>query len=256
MQLIYTNEELVQRSEEWHEFRKDTIGASEVGTILGLLSKYEKPITAWKRKTGKLKPKRSNDKMTRGELMEDEAKVAIIEDLKTNELISNPQVTPYCARHSRYPFIAASFDGVDLDNKFITEIKCPGYVSNFKSVFADGIQDYYYPQVQQQLLIAKEHWGITKGYFCSYYPDGAYIFSPLTYKEYYKTLAVIPVEFDDEYCTAMLKVIKKFHDNVTYDKWDKEEYQEILNTFYAETNMYNSTRSSRQLTKITNNTRV
>lgn len=233
--LLYTEEELPQRGEKWLELRKSTIGASETGAILGLLTKYEKPITVWKRKTGKLKPKETNYAMLRGQRMEEEARNTIKRHLEDIEFVKNPQITPYFGLHSKHNYISASFDGVDLINGFITEIKCPGYVGNFKSVFEDGIQDYYYCQVQQQLLIAKDRWNIEKAYFCSYYPDGAYILSYDEFKEYLKTLAVIDIEYDEPYCNAMLKVLRKFQDNVTYDKWDADEYQEVLDTFYAET---------------------
>lgn len=231
MKLLYTEEELPQRSPEWHEIRKRTIGASETGVILGLLTKYERPITAWKRRTGRLKPKPENDAMARGEEMEAEAREAVKAYLEKEEGIKQPEVIPYFGLHPDYSFISASFDGVDINNKFVTELKCPKYVSVFKSVFENGIQDYYYCQVQQQLLIANYHWGIEKGYFCSYYPFGAYIFSPLEYKEYFKKIVVIDAELDWNYCNAMLTVLEKFNGNVQEDKWDQDEYQEVLKTF-------------------------
>lgn len=234
MKLVYTEEELPQRSDEWLEMRKSTIGASETGAILGLLTKYEKPKTVWKRKTGRLKPKTNSAIMQRGADLEEDAKKAVILHLEKVEELNNPQVTPYFAKHPDYDFIAVSFDGVDVENKFITELKCPSFVTVFKSVFENGIQDYYYCQVQQQLAVSNAHWGIDKAYFCSYYPDGAYIYSPVDYIEYLKRLAVIDIDFDEKYWNAMLKVLTKFNDNVKYNKWDDEEYAEILETFKEE----------------------
>jgi putative phage-type endonuclease len=231
MKLIYTEEELPQRSEEWLKMRESTIGASETGAILGLLTKYEKPKTVWKRKTGRLKKKKENEAMFRGKELEEEAKEATLLHLIKEENIENPQAVPYFAKHPNHDFIAVSFDGVDLENGFITELKCPKFVTVFKSVFENGIQNYYYCQVQQQLAVAKEHWGIEKGFFSSYYPQGAYIFSPLDFKEYLKYIAVIDIEFDETYWNAMLKVLTRFNQNVKNDSWDDEEYNELIKEF-------------------------
>ena len=235
MKYIYTEEELPQRSEKWLELRKPRIGGSDVATILGLMSKYEKPVTLWKRKTGKLKPKSNNKWMTRGQEMEEAARYAVKLHYSEVEGIKNPEIVPYFAIHSKHEDIAVSFDGVDLKNKFITELKCPNFISVFKSVFQNGIQDYYYPQVQLQLAVANDHWGITKGYFCSYYPDGAYILNMLEFKEVLKYLAVIDIDYDPNYFQEMVKVIKKFNSFVEREYWDDEEYQETINIFTKNT---------------------
>jgi len=228
--LIYTEEELPQRSAEWSEIRKTCIGGSEIATILGLLDKHTKASTIWKRKTGRLKVK-ENSKMLRGAKMEDEAAEVIKKELEEKEGIVAPKIDKYFAIHPEFNYIGVSFDGVDLDSKFITEIKCPGYIWNFKSVFSDGIQDYYYPQVQEQLMVANAHWGITKAYFASYYPDGAWILSPLEYKEYFKTLAIVDVDYNEPYCLLLKEAARKFYKFVEYDYWDKEEYAEIVREF-------------------------
>jgi putative phage-type endonuclease len=234
MQLIYTEQELPQRSDLWLEKRKSTIGASEVGTILGLLAKYEKPHTAWKRAVGKLKPKPVTPGMLRGAEMEEEAKEEIKVHLILERGIKNPKFDQLFAIHPEHQFLSASFDGVDHENKFITELKCPISSSVFAKVYEKGVQDYYYCQVQQQLWIAFAHWGITKAFFASYFPDGVYIPDFLTFKEYRRTLAVYETELNLDYCGAMLKVLQKFKSNVDNVVWDEEEYQEVLQKFYHE----------------------
>src|SRR6188768_82758 len=106
MQYIYTEEELPQRSEEWLKLRKANtegkprVGGSDVATILGLMTKYEKPITLWKRKTGKLKQKTNNSWMSRGQEMEEEARNAVKQHYIEVEGIENPEIVPYFAIHS------------------------------------------------------------------------------------------------------------------------------------------------------------
>lgn len=46
-------------SKEWHELRSNSIGGSEVGTILGL-NKWESPFSLWARKTKRLPDKELN----------------------------------------------------------------------------------------------------------------------------------------------------------------------------------------------------
>ncbi len=226
MKLIYTNKELPQKSDAWLELRTKTIGGSDVAAVIGK-NKYEKASTLWKRMTGKLKPKTMNAAMERGSLMEGEALKAVQAELD----YKNASVGQYFAIHPKYNFASVSFDGVDIENKYIIEIKCPSVSWNFKSVVENGIPDHYLPQVQWQLMIANAHWGITKAHFGSYFPDGVYVADLFEFKESLKTVCIVDVEYDEPYCQRVLKVVKKFHNFVTYDYWDVEEYEAVLEEF-------------------------
>lgn len=232
--LVYTDTELRQGSDEWKDIRKTCIGGSDAATVLGVNSHFDSAHTFWRRKTGKMKPKKLNEAMIRGIEMEIMAREPILEHLREVEGIKNPVIEPIFARHPQFPYIGISFDGVDIKNKFITEIKSPKFSWNFKTVYENGIQDYYYPQVQLQLMVAKAHWGIEKAYFCSYFPDGAYILNTETYIEYLKKLAVIDIDYDPIYCEAMRKVLQKFWKFVEYDYWEDEEYQDAIRVFEKE----------------------
>lgn len=229
--LFYTNEELPQRSEEWVKMRQSCIGASELGTILGLLVKYDNPKNIWKRKTGQLRPRKENKAVKQGEVREEEAKDAVAKHLEEVEGVKNANLVPYFAKHPSFDYIGVSFDAVDIENKFIVELKCPAYIWNFRTVFEDGIQDYYYPQVQLQLDVAHEIWGIDKAYFGSYFPDGAYILNQLEFKEYFKTLCVVDVDYCPEYCEAMKAVIKQYWKFVEHEYWDDDEYNASIDKF-------------------------
>jgi len=232
---IWTEEELPQRSPEWEIIRGTVCGGSDIPSILGV-NKFEKPETFFKRKIGKLKKKAENEFMLRGAEMEDEAKQAVIAELSKEEygLKHPPRMDGYFVKHTEFPYIGISFDGVDLDNGFITELKCPKMLHIFRSVWENGIQDYYYPQIQMQMFVAKNAWGIDKGYFASYYPEGAWILNYIEYKEYRKTLCVIDIDYDEKYCLAATKVIRKFWDYVEAKEWDRGEYREILKQFNEE----------------------
>lgn len=233
MKLIYTEDELQQRSAEWLAMRKTCIGGSDVAAVLGL-NKYESPRTLWRRLTGRQKPKEINAAMLRGAEMEDEAKEAVGEYLVEFEGIKTPTLTQYFAKHPDFNFLGVSFDAVDIKNKYIVELKCPQHSWNFKSVFENGVQEYYYPQVQLQLFISNALWGIDKAYFASYFPDGAYIADLIKFTEELKTMAMIDVDYDPVFCAAMAKVTQEFWNSVTSDTWDKVKYDEVLEEFRRE----------------------
>lgn len=229
--LYYTEKELPQRSSKWLKIREGCIGASDVAEILYINDKFHNPYKLWQRKTKKIPPKKSNPAMLRGAELEPEALKAIKKELKDNFGVKRPKIEQFFAKHPEFPYIGVSFDGVDVKNAYIVEIKCPNNVWNFRTVFENGIQEYYYPQVQLQLYVANAIWGINKAYFCSYFPDGAYILNRFEYKEYFKQLVIVDVDLDLKYCEEMRKVIKKFYDCMTYDAWDSEKYEEILKEF-------------------------
>lgn len=235
-QFVFTEKELPQRSPEWKAQRQTVVGGSDVATILGLMEKYEKPKTRWKRETGRLKPKTENFAMKRGAEMEDEAKKVIIKHLKDVEGIKKPKLEMFFAKHPDFPEVGVSFDGVDLKNNYIVEIKCPNYSSVFRSVFEDGIQEYYYPQVQLQLAVANALWGINKAYFCSYFPDGVYVYDHFDFIERLKTLAVIDVDYDEHYFREMVKVIKVYRKFVELNTFDDKLFKEATLNFKKQVN--------------------
>lgn len=57
------------QSDEWHDARKNSVGGSEVGAILGV-NPYESAFSAWARKTGKIPPVDSSLAMMIGTAVE------------------------------------------------------------------------------------------------------------------------------------------------------------------------------------------
>jgi putative phage-type endonuclease len=226
--LIYTDEELPQRSDEWLELRGSKIGGSDVAAVLGQ-NPWEDAYKLWQYKTGKIAPKKFTKAMERGTILESEALEKVSEQLSSD--YDNLKIEQFFVIDPDFEFASASYDGVDIDNKFIVELKCPSSAVNFKSVFEDGIPGYYYPQVQWQLMIAKKTWNIDKAYFCSYYPEGCYITNFEIFKEEQKTLAILEIDYDEQYCNDAVQVVKKFEEFLKYDYWDEKEYAKELNKF-------------------------
>jgi putative phage-type endonuclease len=175
---IITGPESVQGSEEWLEFRRSRIGASQAAAILGIdpwitkLQLWEnivynqsKPVTA---------------AMQRGKDLEGAARV----------WLSNLMDTPYesaVLASNEYPGIIASLDGfceLPDGNVAIAEIKVPNKDTHQKAI--DGIiPDHYYAQMQHQMVVA----GVKSMLYCSF--DG-------------QDGVVLPCLKDEKYCSILI----------------------------------------------------
>lgn len=137
-----------QKTPEWYELRRNSIGASEAPIILGI-SPYRSPLSLWEEKLGLIKSSiPENGAMKRGNEIEiiarDHYNLEFHDDMK-----------PAVAQSDKYPFLIASLDGINsLRN--IMEIKY-----NKKSVHEDVrnkdiFPDHHYCQMQQQMLVTDQ----------------------------------------------------------------------------------------------------
>jgi putative phage-type endonuclease len=143
--LKYTPLKLEQRSEEWLEWRKSGIGASEASVIMGSLPfDFEDVLDLWKKKAGlPVAEFVMTDAIQRGIDLEDEALEKFTE-------ATGITMEPTCFTHPEHSFLRASLDGIDKKMKQAVEIKCPASTKYYKA--KKGIVlDYYYTQLQQQM---------------------------------------------------------------------------------------------------------
>jgi|ERR1700676_1309501 len=134
---------LVQGSEEWLQFRKNHVGASDASTIMGL-NPWRTKQELWEEKTLGF-TQEINARMRRGQLMEKSA-------LQAYQHLTSYSMIPLVAEDVVYPFLSASFDGISSDLKKIVEIKC-GKASHTLALIGN-IPDYYFSQLQHQMYIA------------------------------------------------------------------------------------------------------
>lgn len=135
--------EITQGSQEWHDFRRVHLGASESGTIMGM-NPYRTPLDLWEEKVfGWEQPK--TQAMTDGQTMETIARSAYQE--QTGILVE-----PLVCEHDAIPYISASFDGMTKDLKHAVEIKCGK--GSHRSAKEGLIPAYYYCQLQHQMMVA------------------------------------------------------------------------------------------------------
>lgn len=139
-------EQLTQNTQEWLNWRKGGIGASEVPIIMGE-SEYATPRQLWAEKTGRVQPKETNYAMLRGQ--EHEARIRAM-----YELWYDKSMPPALFQHPRHTYMRASLDGWNEEDRRILEIKYPGADTHAIARDEKRVPPKYYGQVQAQLLVA------------------------------------------------------------------------------------------------------
>jgi putative phage-type endonuclease len=151
---------LQQRAPEWHKWRTSGVSASEAIVVLGQCP-LKTIYRLYTEKKGITLPDNldANPFVQRGIRLEATAR-------KSFEHRHNTLVLPLCAESKEFPFLRASFDGVN-DDGIPVELKVPMEV-NFRDAQQNGIESKvykrYYYQVQHQIMVA----GTDKGFLSLY----------------------------------------------------------------------------------------
>lgn len=174
---------LTQNSIEWLEFRKTKVGASDAPIIMEI-SPWKTPYQLWEEKLG-IRETFTTGAMQRGTNMEEEARQAFEQE-------TGIAMFPMVKIHPENDWMIASLDGIDIEEKHIVEIKCPGKEDHFTAV-NNMVPDKYYPQLQHQLAVTY----LEKAYYFSYTRSGT---------------ALVVVERDDKFISKMIKKEKEFYD--------------------------------------------
>lgn len=173
---------LIQQSDEWLEFRKSKIGASDAPIIMEV-SPWKTPYKLWLEKVSTTAPTYKSSSMHRGIELEETARNEF-------ELLTGIHVLPSVKTHSNLEWMIASLDGIDAEQRNIVEIKCPGKADH--SIAEQGqIPEKYIPQLQHQLEVC----GLDMAYYFSF--DG-------------KKGVIVKVYRDDKYIKKMLKKEEEF----------------------------------------------
>ncbi|MCX7101405.1 MAG: YqaJ viral recombinase family protein [Methylobacter sp.] len=154
---------LQQRTPEWHQWRNLGVSASEAIIVLGQCP-LKTIYRLYNEKKGITLPDNldNNPFVQRGIRLEATAR-------RSFENRHNTIVLPLCAESEDYPFLRASFDGLN-DDGIPVELKVPMEV-NFRDAQQNGTKSKvyrrYYYQVQQQIVVA----GTNEGYLSFYLND-------------------------------------------------------------------------------------
>lgn len=244
--MIYTEEDLPQKSDKWKEFRSDKLGTSEISIIRGKFPKiWCDDYQLFLRKMGKPHTY-SNEYTEVGDKDEEYARNFVINyfnncvhgkdesvfcrnvyDRTGYNSITESNFERYTVQYKHFPQIFSSFDGIDLKNKIVLEIKCPSDKTFIKLLKnrKPTIPKMYFDQIQGQLLTANSHWGITNGIFAVFYKDGIYFEDKKTRITNLIRLILIKTELDLEYCKEMEDVCKKYVKMIETRRW-KEDWND------------------------------
>lgn len=134
-----------QGTSEWLEWRSQGITATDISSIMGV-NPYKSRYQLFLEKKNKKKTI-LNANMIHGQNLEPEARKWLENSLSMDLL-------PLCVQHPSLSFARASLDGINIDQKYLAEIKCPASDYILDGVKQSGkFPDIYLYQVQWQMLI-------------------------------------------------------------------------------------------------------
>jgi putative phage-type endonuclease len=175
-----------QRTEKWYSWRRNYIGSSDAAILMGV-SPWKSIYELWLSKQPDYVEEPPKFYMQRGLDLEPEA-------LRAFELATGFLMHPVTLVSPLHTFMAASLDGMDIDNRAAVEIKAPGAIDHRLAQTGD-IPKKYYPQLQHQIAVT----GLDKIYYASYRPE-----DPI------KQLYIIEVPRDDEYIAKLIEIESNF----------------------------------------------
>lgn len=194
--------------QEWLEWRRKGIGASDAPIIMGVCPWRKISDLIDEKVYGKEQP--DNENMKRGRDLESTA-LRMFSDKMNVQLTSQEKLV-----HPKYDWMRATLDGVNYEMKILVEAKCP------KKQHA-SVPEHYYPQLQHQMEVT----GFEKGYFISYSDNDLRIFEVQRDDKYIKKL----VEREKEFWEALSNLdFSKFedHEDKSADKNWKELAKEWI----------------------------
>ena len=177
--------ELKQGTEEWLEFRKRKIGASDAPVIMGVAPKRwgKTPYKLWQLKLGRCDEQPMSYAMQRGHQLEPKAR-------KDIELMHGCSLEPAVLEHPEHSWMVASMDGYNRRKGIGLEIK---WVSKVDTDLArlGQVPDHYYPQLQHQMAVS----GLSKIHYYSCHEEGNVLLEVPRDEEYIEELIRKEQEF-------------------------------------------------------------
>lgn len=142
---FYLVDGLIQGSQEWLNWRKGVIGASDAPTIMGE-NPWERDAHLLKEKLGLVAPFAGNAATREGQRLEPVARNLVSQKYGVD-------LRPVVIQDGEIPYIAASLDGLTAENNCIFEIKC-GEKAYLYSKMRRAIPPYYRAQLQHMMMVS------------------------------------------------------------------------------------------------------
>lgn len=179
--------QIEQGCREWLALREDKITSSDASSIMGT-NPFCDIFKLWQRKHKMIPPEPMNDRMLRGQKLEDPARLLLNETLDID-------FKPAVGLHDQDDWCMTSLDGLSPCGEFICEIKAPGLDTHNLAIQGD-IRPYYYTQVQHHLHASKAK----ICFYCSYFPG------------HEKELVILRYEIDNEYVNDLIPKENYFYE--------------------------------------------
>ena len=166
----------VQKSPEWLRWRKEGIGSSDAGVLMGN-NRYKTVYQLWAEKTGIIEATfEMNADIQRGVDNEDNA--VYLYNYRTQW-----DMRPRTYEHPYYKFMKASTDGNNPQIGRFIEVKCPRPWKHEKAKVHRFLSPEYYAQIQHMYNVLGEY-GKFGMHFLSYLvPETPGVWGDLTYFE-------------------------------------------------------------------------
>ena len=133
--------------EEWLELRKNYIGGSEAGAVLGL-DEYNSPYTVWGEKTGRLPGFEGNITTRVGSFLEDLVATLFCEETGKQVRRKNRMLV-----NSKYPWACADVDRMVVGEDALLECKTTNSFPVMKSIRTGSFPDRWYCQMMHYLAV-------------------------------------------------------------------------------------------------------
>ena len=205
-----------QHTPEWYEFRKNGIGGSEIGTILGL-NKYDTVIRVFHEKVGDIDIRKDdNSFMFWGRELEDKiadiwryydgTSEGYIENFKNGKIVRECQRVNGYVINPKYPWLFASLDrvmnikgGINLitQQPLTSEgvLECKGLSYWAAQIWQDGIPISYLAQIHQYMAILETD------------------YSEIAILQDGNRFRVEKIQRDDALCERIIEISKMFWEN-------------------------------------------
>lgn len=137
-----------QNSPDWHDWRRNGIGASDIAVLRGT-SPYKTQLELWNEKNNFSSSDVLNKAMLHGIESEEKARAWLNENLCLN-------LEPLCIEDNEISYIRASLDGYDKEHRVVSEIKSPVSEEILTNVREKRIVPLHWlDQIQWQIMISQ-----------------------------------------------------------------------------------------------------
>lgn len=181
--------------QEWHKWRNEGIGASDAPTIM-CVSPWKTPYQLWEEKIFG-KEESNNPATEHGKKYEPLAIKWFEKEMGIS--FHKEELDFLCAQSNEFPWMKATLDALDKEEKHMLEVKCPFSLENHEKVkISRQVPDIYFPQLQHQMKVKEKQWM----YFLSYNwkdPDDS---------------VILEVSRDNKYIEKLIEKEQKFWDCV------------------------------------------